>query len=387
MIFSIPKLNGVIWSLFVYTVLNKLVWFMQKEKFHFSGLTGLRGIAASIVVFSHVDQFHYLFDYNSFGFEKFGFAEDAVTLFFVLSGFLITFLLLKEKETSGSINIRSFYMRRVLRIWPAYYLAVLLSLVLIFTGIIKSPENFPVSLSLYIFFLSNVAYVLALPIRAITPLWSVGVEEQFYAIWPWIILKSKNVYKSMWMVIVSYLILKMVFWHIESEGGEYQLIKLTRIDSMAIGGWMGAIYYFKKDGWLKVFYSKYIQLLSIFICFIPFLMEKSWPYHLEIELKSFAYAIIILNVATNKGSLLKTENRVLDFLGNISYGMYVYHMIILFLFSFVVDSFNLKGISNQMSVVLLICFIGTVCFSYLSYKVVEEPFLKLKLKYNSISKS
>lgn len=358
---------------------------MPRKDLHFTGLTGLRGIAAIIVVISHIDQFHYLFNYESIGFDKFGFAEDAVTLFFVLSGFLITYLLLMEKRITGKIDIKSFYMRRILRIWPTYYLALFVSLIMIFMKIISPPEDFGVSVLLYVLFFANLAFALAIPIRTITPLWSVGVEEQFYAVWPWIVKHSADLKKSLWIIILVYFITKVFFWHYQQNGGEYQLIRLTKIDSMAIGGLFALTYFKRNIRLLNLFYSKYCQLLAIAIIVSP-LFLKSVVYNLESELKSLAYAIVILNVATNKESLIKTEFKILNFFGRISYGIYVYHMIIIFLISEILKQSPGFGIPDNYYFVLILVISGTVLVSYVSYEFWEVPFLKMKSKFKSISK-
>src|SRR5689334_8676740 len=100
-----------------------------KEIVYFPGLNGIRAIAASLVLIWHAKKFRSLLGLLP-GPEPTPMAGFAVTMFFVLSGFLITYLLLTEKERFGSISRRRFYVRRILRIWPPYYLAVALGLLL-----------------------------------------------------------------------------------------------------------------------------------------------------------------------------------------------------------------------------------------------------------------
>jgi peptidoglycan/LPS O-acetylase OafA/YrhL len=153
----------------------------SKDNVYFPGLNGLRAIAAIAVVLSHIDQCSYLFGLKSIGFCNSGIASDGVTLFFVLSGFLITFLLLKEKKVSSNINIRNFYIRRVLRIWPIYYTVIIVTCFLL--GYVPTigykRQTLIPSISLFALMMANISYVLYC-FTSLAPLWSVGVEEQFY---------------------------------------------------------------------------------------------------------------------------------------------------------------------------------------------------------------
>jgi len=88
---------------------------MEKPKY-FKGLNGIRAIASILVVIWHIDQYAYLFSITPFGFHKNGMAGNAVDMFFVLSGFLITYLLLTEKEKTKTIDFKKFYLRRIYRI-------------------------------------------------------------------------------------------------------------------------------------------------------------------------------------------------------------------------------------------------------------------------------
>ena len=186
----------------------------MSEKVYFPNLNGLRFIAALLVVIHHVEQLKL----------KFGFANNwhnpfvnisgrlGVLLFFVLSGFLITYLLLAEKKKTGTISIRKFYVRRALRIWPLYYLIVFLGLfILPEMSCLRMPEytievkdNFLSKLSLFILMLPNLALVLFSPVPYLSQSWSIGVEEQFYLIWPNIFKKSKRVLRLLLGVIIIY---------------------------------------------------------------------------------------------------------------------------------------------------------------------------------------
>src|SRR3974390_393912 len=167
------------------------------RKIFFPNLNGVRFVAALMVIVHHVEQtkkyFHLPSQYqdNVMGTDLGGLG---VTLFFVLSGFLITYLLLAEKTDSGTVSLRDFYVRRILRIWPLYFFVVLLAFFVLpafFRGLMVGNfadtlyPNFGTKLAMYLFFVPNVLFVLHAyyaPVLFASQAWSVGVEERFYLV-------------------------------------------------------------------------------------------------------------------------------------------------------------------------------------------------------------
>src|ERR1700677_1497524 len=106
-----------------------------------------------------------------------------VDLFFALSAFLITSILLREREETGAISLRRFYLRRILRIWPLYFLLIALGVVLAHTMVKQSLPWYYVAG--YLLFVGNwVHAVFGGPNSICFPLWTVSIEEQFYLVWP-----------------------------------------------------------------------------------------------------------------------------------------------------------------------------------------------------------
>src|SRR5262245_22242535 len=136
---------------------------------HIPALDGFRAIAVLLVIFYH------------FGFEKVP-GGSGVTMFFVLSGFLITWLLLKEHEKNGKISLKGFYRRRILRIFPAFY-AYWLGLVflLLITG--KS-ILWPHAIASFVYLTNYYNAILGDPNTGFSHTWSLAIEEQFYLLWP-----------------------------------------------------------------------------------------------------------------------------------------------------------------------------------------------------------
>ncbi|MBS1688620.1 MAG: acyltransferase, partial [Bacteroidetes bacterium] len=174
-----------------------------KEKIYFKGLNGIRAIAAIGVVIGHV---LYILDHSFIV----NYAHAAVIVFFTLSGFLITYLLLQEKEQTEKISLKNFYLRRILRIWPLYFfyigIIILLHYYIIGDGI-KNINN----IKYFFLFLQNYCvYFLQRQPTDMGHLWSIGVEEQFYFVWPIIFLFTKNLKKFLFGFILSILFIRGV---------------------------------------------------------------------------------------------------------------------------------------------------------------------------------
>ncbi|MBS1688516.1 MAG: acyltransferase, partial [Bacteroidetes bacterium] len=345
-------------------------------------------IAALIVITSHVDEFSYLFNKHESGFRAKDMAQYAVTLFFVLSGFLITYLLILEKNRFNTIEFKKFYMRRILRIWPVYFLIVLIVGCLVSIGGIlpEDRSNLP-HILYYIFFIPNVPFALGGTFAALTPLWSVGVEEQFYAFWPLLMNKAKNIPKALLLFIGIYLLLKVALQY-SPFSSVYHVFYITRLDCMAIGG-LGAYLVLSNHRLLNIIYSKLMQI----VCWALFIGSVSIrSFHvfsiLDHEIYSLIFLVLIMNVSTNQHTIIKLENKSLRFIGKISYGMYAYHMLFIFLLSKFISGW-LESIPNAAA--MLIVYVLTLCltitFSYLSYQFLEKRFLKMKKRYTDIKSS
>ena len=161
-----------------------------------------------------------------------------VDLFFALSAYLITSLLMRERETAGKLNVRNFYIRRILRIWPLYFAFILLAFVL--GLVVKSQSSFRWEYVAGFALLSgNWVFVLhGLPLRSIAlPLWSVSIEEQFYLAWPLIVRKASL--KVMVSISILLLLAANLTRIVLASGGfsqaslEYNT--LTRLDPIAMG--------------------------------------------------------------------------------------------------------------------------------------------------------
>lgn len=361
----------------------------MNNKVHFKGLNGIRAIAAMIVLIFHIDQFIRFFGLKSIGFHETGMAGYGVTLFFVLSGFLITRLLLIEKDEFQQIDLPKFYLRRILRIWPIYYLVILIAIIIYFSvpHIINYTDGKVfTTFFLYSFLLSNIGYGLGLGITPITPLWSVGVEEQFYAFWPFLLGKSKSVFKTLIILILAYLSVKILLRFIDN-GVYYTLFSLCCFDCMAIGG-IGAYLVHNQSKYLKLLFSPFLQVISWCILVVSIFYK---PIHLfsliDNEFHALFYLVIIINVSSNSKTIINLENKIFDFIGRISYGIYVYHVTVMILLSLILKHVFKYSTTNSLVdyvLVFTLTIITTLSIAYLSFNYFESYFLRLKNKYSKI---
>jgi peptidoglycan/LPS O-acetylase OafA/YrhL len=161
----------------------------------------------------------------------------------------------------------------------------------------------------------------------------------------------------------------------------YKFFNVTKIDVMTMGA-IGAILVYSKSRIIQIIYRKEVQLISWLILLYSICYEPIHFYSfIDSELNAVFYLIIILNVSTNKDTLFSLENKFMNFIGKISYGIYVYHMIIIYLVSFTLKILNYQ--LNHISIFLIILILTTLVAT-LSYKLIETPFLRMKDKYSII---
>jgi peptidoglycan/LPS O-acetylase OafA/YrhL len=368
---------------------------------YFPGLHALRFFAALAVVLGHVELLKSYHGYPSLAdhLAVYELGRIAVTFFFVLSGFLITFLLLKEKRDAGTIAVGKFYVRRILRIWPLYYLVVLLAFVIIpRVGALDIPSmtaaagNQRSILGLFLLFLPQVALSLYPPFPYAEPLWSIGVEEQFYLFWPLLMARFRNALTLAVIIIIGGVAVKvgalayastlrdqsqLVFWNHFID-----FFYFNRFECMAIGAIGAWLVFERKERVLRFLFSKPVQLLTYGLVAVAILTTRGKPI-LQYSGHSVLFCIIILNVAANEHSLLKLRANAFTLLGNISYAMYLLHEIAIGAVMYLITTATGSRFSDLPANVALYAgaVVLTIAVATLVYKFYEAPFLRLKGRY------
>jgi peptidoglycan/LPS O-acetylase OafA/YrhL len=315
-----------------------------------------------------------------------------VDLFFTLSSFLITSLLLRELETNGRLDIRQFYIRRALRIWPVYFLVTLIALGASFY---VAGEKFPPHvLASYLLFVGNWAFVFS-PVSTIAaPLWSVSVEEQFYLAWPWLVRRGAG--KAIKIVAVMILVVGaigcIVLQWLAPDVDWVTRNSFTRIDGVAIGALLALRV---RSGDIRLAPALRYLLLGVSILVLLWV-----PYAFELfnrPVGSFGLVLGWFLVAVSCGAILLSvigctgfmryifTNRISVYLGRISYGLYAFHEIVLR------SADNLfPEHSHQPAVFVeywVFSLVLTLLVASISYRWLETPFLRWKQLRFTVVKS
>jgi peptidoglycan/LPS O-acetylase OafA/YrhL len=370
---------------------------MDKSRIYFKNLNALRFFAATAVIFHHVEQHKYWAKlpniWGNTAIDAFG--NEAVAFFFVLSGFLITYLLLEENKQKRSIDIQNFYIRRVLRIMPLYYLIVLVCIV--FLPYFHETLNLGDDYFVNNYWLVSILLLLVLPnlVRALTThivggtqLWSIGVEEQFYFVWPLFVNKFV---KNFLVFLIVFIAMKIaVTWALEILNAAYesmilkkalQVWVLLQVEQMAIGAIGAWILFTGNEKVLSIIYRPivfYINcLLGVLLFIIP--VEHWWINYAEAAI----FIVFIMNLSTSPRINVSLENKTLNVFGNISYGIYMYHTLCIGFCLFVLRYFEVHKTNVVFFNILLYSssVLLTLAVAYGSYEMFEKRFLELKEKF------
>ena len=375
----------------------------RTSKIFFPSLNGLRFIAAFVVIIHHLEQIKLFFGLPSL-FYRWHFikivGELGVTLFFTLSGFLITYLLLAEKERFGTVFVKAFYIRRILRIWPLYYLIIILGLFILphipYFQIPVYTEGvhyrFGTKVFLYGILFPNVVYNLYDYMPYLAQTWSIGIEEQFYLIWPWLMKWSRRYLLVLLTIVFSILLITNILYLFADHSVDisqastktkmitvaYRFFSLLRISCMAIGGIGAYFLYTDNQAVLRLLFQPSMQIVTLIsvLSLMFFGVEVPLVNH---EFYALFFIILILNLAANPKSLFNLEFKWLDYLGKISYSIYMWHGIAIIFGLHAARFFNPNlndGWSN--TVYYMVTFVITFMMSAASYEWFEMQFLRFK---------
>jgi peptidoglycan/LPS O-acetylase OafA/YrhL len=358
-------------------------------------LDGIRGLAILLVLFFHIlrraanltnnDLLHSITDIARIGWI-------GVDIFFVLSGFLITSILLKTKEQPG--YFKKFYVRRILRIFPLYYIVIV---GLLFFLPALDPDLAISTQAVWPFFIlhqQNWLYIVEpFPSGFLVVTWSLAIEEQFYLIWPAIVKffnKRQLVFAGVGIILFSLLvrIILMIFAiGLFPVKGFLYYGTVTRFEALAAGALVAIA--FQSSEWKSLLgrHAKLVFILSI-LGFAAVLFRSSFsPVSNNSNLTIWGYTLLaligstlIIMVSTqpeNSWIRLAFRNKILSFFGKYSYAIYLLHMpILLVLWNYFTDA---KRQSFQVWLIfVLVSFFGTIIASLLTWHLLEKHALGLK---------
>lgn len=373
---------------------------MESNKLYFPNLDGLRFVCFFLVFLHHS---FFTLDSSILNTELFIFFKQVlskngnlgVNCFFVLSGFLITFLLFTEHQKHNKIDIPKFWLRRIFRIWPLFYFCVFFGF-FIFPMIKKMSGAVPnetANLFYYMTFLNNFDFITqGLPDASILGvLWSVAIEEQFYFFWP--ILLSFIPAKKSYYLFISIIVVSLIFRYLNPEYLFHEYHSLSCIGDMAVGG-LGAFLIIHLERFNQFIIN--INNKAIILVYITFFLV----YFFRMEIKNFnfmfniferigiafIFLFIILEQCYSKHSLFKFSNfKQITKLGKITYGLYCLHFLGILITLQLFKKLQIKDSLFSVLILQTLCaFLLSVIISKLSYRFFEMPFLKIKEKFSRI---
>ena len=354
---------------------------------HIASLDGLRGIAILLVIL-----YHY-FPHRGTGYLGYFFSASwiGVDLFFVLSGFLITGILFDTRGIKGFF--RKFFARRALRLFPAYFLFVCMTL-LIARGFGSHPRGETIA---YLFYASNIVRFFDPGFMSIGPvdtghLWSLALEEQFYLIWPWIVAWLADRRRILRVCVagsIAALILRLVLAKTSIPALALYLELPTRADALLMGGALAMLW---RDPQLKSrIRPKYVRLVGLLavVGFLAISYRVHSFYFGLLPIKSWGFslvaiacaALLFLSITQGTWTQRICSLSFFRFFGRYSYGIYLIHYAPhAFIRTRILPALAARTSIAWLSelIVALVVLILSTLLAVLSYHAVEKPFLKLK---------
>jgi len=346
---------------------------------HFKELDGVRALAALSVMLLHFFQNRPASNTLISVVEKISIlGQGGVTLFFVLSGFLITRILVNSKQ-SGSY-FKDFYIRRALRILPLYYLFLIIYYFVMPVMAHGAFQPFKSQIWFWIY-LQNIAGTFGWKLAGPAHYWSLAIEEQFYLIWPFIIyyLDIPKIRQAIYLTILISFLVKFIML---SKGLSVFFFTLTRMDELAIGALLAL---FEINGQLVPKNLKKFTLIFTIIAIptgVVFIALGGKGLDI-VQFTKFTlvavmcFSFICLLITMNDQHWLKRIFKVkpLVYTGKISYGLYIFHPLCFYLIGYY---FNPQSIAINLTA----CFAVTYIVASLSYYLFESRFLALKQKFS-----
>lgn len=345
---------------------------------HFANLDGLRFICIAMVVWHHANPI----DLPNIQLENRGFL--GVDFFFVLSGYLITTLLLREASTYGDFSLRDFYLRRMIRIFPVYYFVV--TMVAFYYIVIDGQRHFLDLLPYYYLFLSN---FLVGDIPTLAPTWSLSVEEQYYLIWPLLLLllPKKWVIPALSLLIaVNVISLTGWVWVPDAVAAGPLLFQMPNPTYAPIlMGSLAAVILHNKSLFERVWpFVSHGSAPIIGIVLLIAAMEFS-PGDLRgipnFVVHSLMTYVIVTLVAQERNPLSPFfTNRLISRIGAISYGIYLYHLLALDVAN---RTLSFLGIQTPWLVLIFYSILSCI-IAEVSFRTLESYFRRFRPQPRSI---
>jgi len=359
-------------------------------------LDGARGVSVVLVM-----SFHFM------GSKYLDGAPILVDMFFMLSGFLITTLMFEERAARGAISLRDFYLRRVFRLFPAVYtlLGVFLIFALVFGGKYRGQlliEFFAAAFYVYDFLIAWVG----VEGQVLIQLWTLSIEEQFYFLWPLLLIAAMKAGKAhrmnallvgMFAVVIIMPTLRMT---LAPELGAKTFesfifgFSILRPDSLVLGCLVAMLFRLdpaKNSPRLQRFFpiggNIALLMFAMTLClggFTPFAPFTSLFYNLTVIAMAFWILDLVRRPQAKFATVLALP--ICRWFGKRSYGIYIWHLVIYFPILAFFENVFVGRTKLALLVTFPIAFAATIGVAVLSWNYIETPALKYKERFARISK-
>jgi peptidoglycan/LPS O-acetylase OafA/YrhL len=333
-----------------------------------AGLDGLRGLAVLLVVAHHISGT--VFPYSG---------AVGVQTFFVLSGFLITGILLKEHEQNGRIDFGAFYIRRLLRLYPALLVFLLLLPLVMLVASDPNIATYAERAGLAALYLSDFVMMAGGSMGILAQTWSLAVEEQFYLVWPAMLLGmlwlSRGDRSRLFRLVFGLFAVALawrLFGHVTMEHQRLYFAPDTNFFAMLAGAALASVRRLpglpRWVGWAAV---AMLALLTVWRPFgMPYLVVMDWVATFTVM------AATVAVWALSQGRLKVFEMAPLRWFGGISYGLYLWHAALLHLS---VNGGELQSVERLAAVAV------AVLVAWVSFRFIEKPILRVKERFERSS--
>jgi peptidoglycan/LPS O-acetylase OafA/YrhL len=305
-------------------------------------------------------------------------------MFFVLSGFLITWLLLDEEKRWGDVSLRLFYIRRILRIFPAFY--VFWFLVMVGFALMSKRIHMAQALASFFYVTNYYQAIFGDPDTALSHTWSLAVEEQFYLLWPLAFLLLRDTRRRVHALVIGiplfwvYRLVSVLCFHVR-QGYVYEGLDM-RADQLLLGCLLALILFRRSASalWRLLAARPWFLWITVgalaFSSTIPRLLQHSWRYRdtVGFTIDPILTAILIVQgLAFSHSSARWLNWRWVKSLGAMSYSIYLYQQVTL-------SPLRHLFRSAPFLVQLIVSMAACIAISAASYCTVEKHFQKLKAR-------
>lgn len=366
------------------------------QRQYFENINGLRFLGALGVLFFHCStlpgQIWGEFS-KGYWYEKvyflLGRGHLGIILFFVVSGFLITSILLWEYESKGKIHTGKFFLRRLLRMWPLYFLVLIFGFY-VFPHMPYGKETVH-ELWRYLLFFPNIDEIIMGPydsINFLSTLWSLGVEEQFYIVWGLVLslLTLRGKFKPSYLIVICLVIIVGSFVFRGMFLGDHRVLhyhSFSVMSDLAIGCLL-AIWTF--SGNAKTYFEN-IPKWQIVIFYIAATLLLIYEGHIFRDslfvfgriLPAIVIGFIILEQVFCKNSIVKLDKIPLfSFSGEITYSIYIVHSIYIYYWGIYFVQHGYTSQWSHYAVFFAVVFVSSYLTSIVTYYLIERPIFRLR---------